>query len=69
MLNVFVYFIHDVYLLTLAQPAVRCCSAQTASGVVHDVTPFLFLSLQPGRVVTLIEDDDVSGKLYFLLVG
>lgn len=38
-----------------------------ASGVVHDVTHFSFLSPQPGRVVTLIEDDDVSGKLFFLL--
>lgn len=41
--------------------------AHTASGVVRDVIYF-FLLLQPGRVVTLIEDDDVSGTFCFLLV-
>lgn len=42
--------------------------AHTASGVVRDVIYLFFSSLQPGRVVTLIEDDDVSGIFCFLLV-
>lgn len=54
-------------ILPICDTASRCACELPASGVVRDVTSFSLVSPQPGRVVTLIEDDDVSGKSCFLL--
>lgn len=50
---------------------VRCCFVLLASSVVLGVWPnqlLPFSNIQPGRVVTLIEDDDVSRKAYHFRV-